>query len=69
MTEKFRLVTRADFDGLVCASLLRHIELVNEIFRAPQRYAKWELRYYGARHRHQSALRPFGTSRIRPSHK
>jgi nanoRNase/pAp phosphatase (c-di-AMP/oligoRNAs hydrolase) len=27
----YRLVTRSDFDGLVCAVLLRHVDLVNEI--------------------------------------
>src|SRR3712207_9449455 len=28
---KYRLVTRSDFDGLVCAVLLRHLNLVDEI--------------------------------------
>jgi len=28
---KFRLVTRSDFDGLVCAVLLKHLDLVDEI--------------------------------------
>ncbi len=28
---KFRLVTRSDFDGLVCAVLLRHLDLVDDI--------------------------------------
>ena len=28
---KFRLVTRSDFDELVCASLLRDLKVVNEI--------------------------------------
>jgi len=28
---KFRLVTRSDFDGLVCAVLLRHLGLIDEI--------------------------------------
>ncbi|WP_087016907.1 exopolyphosphatase [Thaumasiovibrio subtropicus] len=31
MTEQFRLVTRSDFDGLVCAVLLKHKDLINEI--------------------------------------
>lgn len=31
MSEKFRLVTRSDFDGLVCAVLLRHLELIDDI--------------------------------------
>jgi nanoRNase/pAp phosphatase (c-di-AMP/oligoRNAs hydrolase) len=29
--KKFRLVTRSDFDGLVCAILLKHIDLVDDI--------------------------------------
>jgi len=29
--KQFRLVTRSDFDGLVCAILLKHINLVNDI--------------------------------------
>ena len=29
--QKYRLVTRSDFDGLVCAALLRHLELIDEI--------------------------------------
>ena len=28
---KFRLVTRSDFDGLVCAVLLEHLDLVDDI--------------------------------------
>jgi hypothetical protein len=28
---KYRLVTRSDFDGLVCAVLLKHLNLVDEI--------------------------------------
>ena len=27
--ETFRLVTRSDFDGLVCAVLLRHLGLID----------------------------------------
>ncbi|HYD30174.1 MAG TPA: exopolyphosphatase [Azospirillaceae bacterium] len=30
-TEKYRLVTRSDFDGLVCAVLLKELDLVDEI--------------------------------------
>jgi len=29
--QKFRLVTRSDFDGLVCAVLLQHLDLIEEI--------------------------------------
>jgi nanoRNase/pAp phosphatase (c-di-AMP/oligoRNAs hydrolase) len=29
--DKFRLVTRSDFDGLVCAVLLRDLDVINEI--------------------------------------
>lgn len=31
MTEKYRLVTRSDFDGLVCAALLKHLDLIDDI--------------------------------------
>ena len=31
MTAPHRLVTRSDFDGLVCAILLRELDLVDEI--------------------------------------
>ncbi len=30
-TEKYRLVTRSDFDGLVCAVLLKKLDLIDEI--------------------------------------
>lgn len=30
-TEKFRLVTRSDFDGLVCAVLLKDLDLIDDI--------------------------------------
>jgi len=29
--QKYRLVTRSDFDGLVCAVLLKHLDLIDEI--------------------------------------
>ena len=29
--KRFRLVTRSDFDGLVCAVLLKHLDLIDEI--------------------------------------
>ncbi len=31
MEKKFRLVTRSDFDGLVCAVLLKHLDMVDDI--------------------------------------
>jgi len=30
-SKKFRLVTRSDFDGLVCAVLLKHLDMLSEI--------------------------------------
>lgn len=30
-TKKYRLVTRSDFDGLVCAVLMRHLDLIDDI--------------------------------------
>jgi nanoRNase/pAp phosphatase (c-di-AMP/oligoRNAs hydrolase) len=29
--ERFRLVTRSDFDGLVCAALLKHLEMLDDV--------------------------------------
>ena len=31
MTEKYRLVTRSDFDGLVCAVLLKDLGILDDI--------------------------------------
>ncbi len=31
MAHQFRLVTRSDFDGLVCAVLLKHMEMIDDI--------------------------------------
>ena len=31
MSHKYRLVTRSDFDGLVCAVLLKHLDLIDDI--------------------------------------
>ncbi|MDX8378506.1 MAG: exopolyphosphatase [Gallionella sp.] len=31
MLDKFRLVTRSDFDGLVCAVLLKHLDMLDDI--------------------------------------
>ncbi|MCG6657730.1 exopolyphosphatase [Halomonas campisalis] len=31
MTAKFRLVTRSDFDGLVCGALLKHLDMIDDI--------------------------------------
>jgi nanoRNase/pAp phosphatase (c-di-AMP/oligoRNAs hydrolase) len=31
MSQQFRLVTRSDFDGLVCAVLLKHLDLIDDI--------------------------------------
>src|SRR5438046_2727899 len=30
-SSKYRLVTRSDFDGLVCAVLLKHLDLIDDI--------------------------------------
>src|SRR3989338_9553951 len=31
MSSLYRLVTRSDFDGLVCAALLKHLNLIDDI--------------------------------------
>ena len=33
---KYRLVTRSDFDGLVCAMLLRELDMIDDIKCPPQ---------------------------------
>ena len=35
---KYRLVTRSDFDGLVCAVLLNELNLIDEITFVPVSY-------------------------------
>lgn len=49
--QKFRLVTRSDFDGLVCAVLLKQLELIE-----PERYARWTDRDYRTRYCYQFTL-------------
>ena len=31
MSETYRLITRSDFDGLVCAMILKELKLINDI--------------------------------------
>ena len=31
MSRRYRLVTRSDFDGLVCAVLLKHLDILDDI--------------------------------------
>ena len=31
MSDKYRLITRSDFDGLVCAVLLKHLDMIDDI--------------------------------------
>ena len=31
MSTKYRLITRSDFDGLVCAAILKELDLISEI--------------------------------------
>jgi len=31
LTERYRLVTRSDFDGLVCAALLKHLDILDDV--------------------------------------
>lgn len=31
MSDKYRLVTRSDFDGLVCAVLLKHLDMIDDV--------------------------------------
>jgi oligoribonuclease NrnB/cAMP/cGMP phosphodiesterase (DHH superfamily) len=46
MSKKFRLVTRSDMDGLVCAVILKQLGLIDHIkFVHPKRYARWYCNY------------------------
>ena len=33
--QKYRLLTRSDFDGLICAVLLKELDLIDDIKRSP----------------------------------
>jgi nanoRNase/pAp phosphatase (c-di-AMP/oligoRNAs hydrolase) len=57
MTQKFRLVTRSDFDGLVCAVLLNELNLIDDIkFVHPKDMQDGKVEIT-ARHHDQPALR------------
>ena len=56
---KFRLVTRSDFDGLVCAVLLNELDMIDDIkFVHPKGHAGRQDRHRPARHHHQPAHVP-----------
>lgn len=51
------LVTRSDFDGLVCAVLLKELDLIDDILFVHPADARRQDRDHRARHHHQLALR------------
>ena len=56
-SQKFRLVTRSDFDGLVCAVLLNELDLIDEIkFVHPKDMQDGKVEVSRPRHHHQPAL-------------
>lgn len=60
---KYRLITRSDMDGLVCAVLLKEIGLLGEIvFQHPKDMQDGKGRGHRARHHHQPAV----CARLRP---
>jgi hypothetical protein len=65
--KKYRLVTRSDFDGLVCAVLLNETgpDRRNQV-RPSQGHAGRQGRDHRARHHHQPALRPGRAPGLRP---
>ncbi len=56
-TEKFRLVTRSDFDGLVCAVLLKKVGIIEDIqFVHPKDMQDGKVAISAQRYHHQSSL-------------
>ena len=54
---QFRLVTRSDFDGLVCAVLLKKLDLIDEIkFVHPKDMQDGKVADHATGHHHQPAL-------------
>ena len=55
--QKYRLVTRSDFDGLVCAVLLNELDLIDDIkFVHPKDMQDGKIEITEPRHHHQPAL-------------
>ena len=58
MTEKYRLVTRSDFDGLVCAVLLKERGILDDIkFVHPKDMQDGKVEGRPARHHDEPAVR------------
>ena len=52
-----RLVTRSDFDGLVCAALLKELEILEDIlFVHPKDVQDGKVELDGQRHHHEPAV-------------
>jgi nanoRNase/pAp phosphatase (c-di-AMP/oligoRNAs hydrolase) len=55
--KRYRLVTRSDFDGLVCAVLLKHLDLIDDIlFVHPKDMQDGKIAIMPARHHDQPAV-------------
>ena len=64
---KYRLVTRSDFDGLVCAVLLRSLDLIDDItFVHPKDVQDGVVEVTDRRHPDQPAVRAGRAHRVRP---
>ena len=65
--ERYRLVTRSDFDGLVCAALLKELGMLDDIlFVHPKDMQDGKVELDRARHHDEPALRPGRPPRVRP---
>ena len=57
--ERYRLVTRSDFDGLVCAALLKQLDMLDDIkFVHPKDMQDGKVEIGRRRHHDQPPVRP-----------
>ena len=67
VAERYRLVTRSDFDGLVCAALLKELGILDDIlFVHPKDMQDGKVEIDRPRHHHEPALRPGRAPVVRP---
>jgi hypothetical protein len=65
--EKFRLVTRSDFDGLVCAVLLKEVGIIDDIkFVHPEDMQDGKVKISGTDITTNLPLRRHRASSVRP---
>ena len=59
LAQRYRLVTRSDFDGLVCAALLKQLDMLDDIlFVHPKDMQDGKIEIGPRRHHDEPAVRP-----------